>query len=587
MGKADTAKEGAVLAKKKAGRQSIFKQLLAIGLVLMLVLMSAFAITIIQIKSMRQKNTLAFNEQNMTQIEDEIEGYCGLMTQIATVTAYSPTMYAYFFQDSIERVILTDDVNTVFSNTILLEKNIAGICIFDREMEMIASMGKGAQDAGTSGVVKARKEKQEYSNLFYMSNSRTPFYAFYFPVFNLDSQVYGEQIGLCVFIMETEKLSEILRGQQATKHTQLYILDGDNQVMAVLGGDDMERMEPELLQTTADYLVESRSLSIGGWQLVSRLPRNELYHGVDGSLGFYMATYMLALALLLCIVLFCYRRLALPIRNMDSFVREVQKEPGARMQIRRQDEIGTVELGLNRMLDSIEEKNMQIQEAREKAYQMESAEKQLQILAYRNQINPHFLYNTLDCIRGMALYHDEEEIAEITLALSKLFRFAVKGGNVVKVEEEVCHIQEYAHIIDHRFQGRIQVQTEVAEGVKEKPIIKFLLQPLIENAVFHGLEGKVEGGWVRASISMKSENKLLCVVEDNGCGMESQKLEALRRGLEIRESQKGIGLSNIYQRLKLFYGEKAFFSIESECNVGTRVIIVIPEQLEEGAIADV
>lgn len=119
--------------------------------------------------------------------------------------------------------------------------------------------------------------------------------------------------------------------------------------MAVCGGDDIEKMEPKLLQATADYLVERRSLSIGGWQLVSRVPRNELYHGVDGSLGFYMGAYMLALALLLCMVLFCYRRLVLPIRNMDSFVRKIQKEPGARMQIGRQDEIGTVELGINRM----------------------------------------------------------------------------------------------------------------------------------------------------------------------------------------------------------------------------------------------
>lgn len=574
------------MAGKKAGRQSIFKQLLALGVVLMLVLMAAFAITNIQMRSLRQKNILALNEQNMAQISDEVDSYRELMTQIATVTAYSPTMYTYFSQNSIERLILTDDINTVFSNTILLEDNIAGICVFDRQMEMIASMGNGAQDEGTPEVVKTRKEQQEYSSLFYLSDSRTPYFAFYFPVFNLNSQVYGEQIGMCVFIMEMGKLEEALRGQQATRHTQLYIVDGMNQVMAVLGGDDMEELEPQLMRTTADYLVESRELPVGGWQLVSRIPRNELYQGADGSLGFYTAAYLLALAILLCMILFCYRRLVLPIRNMDSFVREVQKEPGVRMQVGRQDEIGTVELGLNRMLDSIEEKNMQIQEAREKAYQMENAEKQLQILAYRNQINPHFLYNTLDCIRGMALYHEEEEIAEITLALSRLFRFAVKGGNVVKVEEEVCHIQDYAHIIDHRFHGRIQVRTEVAEDVKEKHVIKFLLQPLIENAVFHGLEGKVEGGWVRASIRMEGERKLCCVVEDNGCGIETEKLAALRRGMESRESQNGIGMSNIYQRLKLFYGEEAFFEIESERNAGTKVIIVIPERPEEGMITD-
>lgn len=565
----------------------IFKQLMALGLVLMLVLLSAFVITNAQIKSMRQKNTLDFNEQNMTQIADEIDDYRELMTQIATVTAYSPTMYAYFFQDAVERVILTENVNTVFSNTILLEKNIAGICVFDREMEMIASMGNGAQDRGTPQVVKSRKEKQEYSDLFYLSDSRTPYFAFYFPVFNLDSQVYGEQIGLCVFIMEMGKLEDILRGQQATSHTQLYLLDGENRVLASQGGDSMEKMEPKFLQGTAEYLVESRALSVGGWKLVSRIPRNELYRAVDGSLEFYMGTYILALVLLLGMVLFCYQRLALPIRKMDSFIKRVAQEPNARMQIVRQDEIGAVELGLNQMLDDIEEKNIQIRQAREKAYQMESAEKQLQILAYRNQINPHFLYNTLDCIRGMALYHEEEEIAEITLALSKLFRFAVKGGNIVKVKEEIGHIREYAHIIDHRFQGRIKVSVEAKEDVLEKPVIKFLLQPLIENAVFHGLEQKIAGGEVKATVCRQGEDRLCCTVEDNGCGIEEDKLARLKAALAGGESRKGIGTANIYQRLKLFYGEEASFSIESVKDQGTRVIIIIPDQVEEAMTIDV
>lgn len=573
------------MTRKKLKKQSIFIQLFAMGLVLMLVLLTAFIITSTQRRLSFRENTLNFNEQHMVQIENKMEEYNRLMTDITTVTAYSPTIYTYFFQDSVERVIFAEDVNTVFSNTILLENNISGIYVFDQDMELIASMGHGGQDAESTEWIHVRKGQQEYSNIFYFSNSNMPYYAIYFPVFDLNSQVYGQQIGMCVFIMETDKLMEMLQGERATSHTQLYLLDGENQVMAEQGGEGTDEIDEDWMRTTDEYQVTCRELPVGGWKLVSRIPQKELYGGKDGSIGFYIGTYALALGLLLCMLLFCYRRLALPIREMEEFVGRVLKDPMARMQVQRQDEIGIVEESLNQMLDSLEEKNMQIQEAREKAYQMENAEKQLQILAYRNQINPHFLYNTLDCIRGMALYHEEEEIAEITLALSKLFRFAVKGGNVVRVEEEVSHIQEYAHIINHRFQGRIQIQTEVEEGVRTKSVIKFLLQPLIENAVFHGLEQKIEGGFVRASISMAEEHRIRCTVEDNGCGMEPEEVDVLRAGLESGESQKGIGMANIYQRLKLFYGKEASFCIESTLGVGTKVTIMIPDQVEEGTMA--
>ena len=213
---------------------------------------------------------------------------------------------------------------------------------------------------------------------------------------------------------------------------------------------------------------------------------------------------------------------------------------------------------------------------------LERLDKQTELTALQTQINPHFLYNTLDCIRGMALYHEEDAIAEITLALSKLFRFAVKGGNIVKVEEEVAHIREYSRIIDHRFQGRIRVLVEMDECVGEKPIIKFLLQPLIENAVFHGLEQKIEGGEVRAVIRMAGEDRMVFTVEDNGCGMTQTQLDTLKSMLEQGENQTGIGMANIYQRIKLFYGENALFSIESVWNQGTKVVIVVPAQIEEG-----
>ena len=182
----------------------------------------------------------------------------------------------------------------------------------------------------------------------------------------------------------------------------------------------------------------------------------------------------------------------------------------------------------------------------------------------------------------MALYYEVDDIAEITMALSKVFRFAVKGENIVSVEEEVSYIREYAKIIDYRFMGKIDVDIEMEDAVKEKRVIKLMLQPLVENAVFHGLEQKLEDGEVNVSIEMQNENHMIFVVEDNGCGIEPAKLVWMRDNLDSRPTgQKGIGVANIYQRLKLFYGEDVVFRIESKQGKGTRITIIIPDEVEE------
>jgi two-component system sensor histidine kinase YesM len=593
---------------KKKRKQSVFRQLSLMGAILMLVLFLAFVYSSWQMQKSWRENIWNTNQQLMAQIEGKMEEYHQLMTQIATVTAYSPTIYSYFFQDPVERAISIEDVNTVFSNTILLEQNIAGIYLYGREMDLIASMGKGTQEVERMGVIREIKSELEYSSLFSFSDSNVPYYAIYFPIFDLNSQLYGQQIGMCVLIMKPDKFMGILEGAQATEHTQIYLLDRNDRVLAAQGSPDMEKIGKGWKESSSEYQAASLGLPMGGWQIVSRIPTRELYGGEDGLVGFHTGAYLLALCLMFLMVAFCYWRLLVPIREMDCFVKHVASEPRDRISVRREDEIGRVENSLNQMLDSIEEKNMLIQDARERTYQMEAAEKQLQISAYRNQINPHFLYNTLDCIRAMALYHDEDEIAEITLALAKVFRFAVREGNIVMVEEELNYIQEYANIIEHRFRGRIHVLTETDEEARQKPVIKLLLQPLIENAVFHGLEQKIEGGSVKASVRMEGKGYLRFVIEDDGCGIEKEKLSALRTQIgSMREAciqkkcqenhhqgkgdgnpeaerssrQRGIGMANICQRLRLFYGEKAFFQIESEEGRGTRITMMIPDRVEE------
>ncbi|MCA5961315.1 histidine kinase [Blautia sp. RD014234] len=382
-------------------------------------------------------------------------------------------------------------------------------------------------------------------------------------------------------MMRTDNLSGLLEDSQATENTQVFLLDGNNQIIASRGNNGLEELDRSMMRSTDEFYVKVRSVRMDGWKVVSRIPESEMNSSMDDGKKFVTIAYVLAFALLILLVWFCYKRFVGPLHQVDLFIQKIVDRPEERMEIGREDEIGTVVQSLNHMLDARQKMNQEIQESQRRMYEAEIAKKQLQVLAYRNQINPHFLYNTFECICSMALYYEVDDIAEITMALSKVFRFAVKGENIVSVEEEVSYIREYAKIIDYRFMGKIDVDIEMEDAVKEKRVIKLMLQPLVENAVFHGLEQKLEDGEVNVSIHMHGEDHIMFVVEDNGCGIEPARLVWMRDNLDSRPTgQKGIGVANIYQRLKLFYGDDVVFQIESRLGEGTRITIIIPDELE-------
>lgn len=317
----------------------------------------------------------------------------------------------------------------------------------------------------------------------------------------------------------------------------------------------------------------------------------------------------------LLLILFTYLRLAKPIHKIQDFIEHVMVQPSSRLTMHRSDDIGTVAKSLNRLLDDNQRHIHEIRENKILLYEVELSRQKMKVLAYRNQINPHFLYNTFACISGMALMNDQEEISELAMALSDIFRYAVKGGNIATVQKEVENIEKYAKIMEYRFMGKIKVQIKADKEVLDTPIIKLILQPIVENAVFHGLEPKMGEGHVETTVS-RVNNRIRIVVSDDGLGIAPDQLVEMKRNYEsiaytvpesmrvpeymkptqmvegtgrgIRLEQpdetnksRGIGLGNIVQRLKLFYETDYSFQIESQEQKGTTIIITVPDQIRQ------
>ena len=218
---------------------------------------------------------------------------------------------------------------------------------------------------------------------------------------------------------------------------------------------------------------------------------------------------------------------------------------------------------------------------------IELSTKHAELLALQNQINPHFLYNTLEAIRGDALCEGVDSIADTTEALSTFFRYTITNtGNLVSVEDELENVENYFKIQQYRFGDKLDMKVNFPDDysrILECKLPKLTLQPVVENAIFHGLEAKAEGGVITISMEM-TEKKLLINIHDNGIGINEEELIKINQRLEavsgpLKEEKRkrgGIALPNVSRRIKLLFGEEYGIHIYSIPNLGTEVRIAVP-----------
>ena len=211
--------------------------------------------------------------------------------------------------------------------------------------------------------------------------------------------------------------------------------------------------------------------------------------------------------------------------------------------------------------------------------------KKAELRALQAQINPHFLYNTLDTIIWMAESKKTDQVVKIVSALSKFFRISLsKGMDWITIGEEVERIKSYLTIQKMRYRDILDFKIEVAEDVTDNTILKLLLQPLVENALYHGIKNKRQKGTISVRARRKDEDEIMLEVEDDGIGFTPEKLDKLRAELEDDSGdiklESGFGLGNVNKRIRLYYGKPYGLSVESEYTTGTRVTLIIPAKME-------
>ncbi|MFC0026192.1 cache domain-containing sensor histidine kinase [Neobacillus cucumis] len=401
-----------------------------------------------------------------------------------------------------------------------------------------------------------------------------------------NSHIYGYVI---VTTMENE-VSQIFKNMSG--HEEMVLLDSSNHVISTRDDSEIgksfqyrdqlrEKNYSNIFQISKkNYLIAEHKISFTGWKLVSVVPYKQATNKVNSIFNKVIFVQVIFFSIFLVLMTYFLRTITKPISRLGNVADIVQQgNLNIRSHIRSKDEVGRLSKSFDLMLDRINEKIHEIKATEERKRKAE-----LDML--QAQINPHFLFNVLNSIRMKVLVKGDKESANMISSLSKLLRMTIsKEKKIITLDEEIQIVLDFINIMNMRQKEKVIVEISISEEANTVMIPRFILQPIIENSIIHGLSQSA--GTIKVNTKVKG-NETIIVIEDDGHGMDEEALKHLRRKItlandadySINKSKKGfssLGLSNVYERMYMTFGQEFKMEIKSEIGKGTQVILSIPK----------
>ena len=301
---------------------------------------------------------------------------------------------------------------------------------------------------------------------------------------------------------------------------------------------------------------------------INKESRSILYLGT-GILGYACICMFLLIAII-------NRIIVKPVTQLNELMGMVQEGNfNVKAEIRSHDDIGALSVGFNNMVNRLKTMILRIQEE-------ENQKRELELQMLQAQINPHFIRNTLNTIRWMAELKKASGISKALTSFIKLTDYSFKSREpVVTVREECEYLNEYIYLQKLRFQNKFDFRLQVEEELLEVPILRLLIQPLLENSIQHGFSENIQFGTIEVLFRRK-DNDMEVVVRDNGIGISKEQQESIMEPGKTGSSEnKNIGLYNVQERIRLHYGERYGVHINSSMGIGTEIILLFPITLQQ------
>ncbi|UKS28166.1 sensor histidine kinase [Paenibacillus sp. HWE-109] len=395
---------------------------------------------------------------------------------------------------------------------------------------------------------------------------------------------FKNTIGVAYIAVTNDVFSNSLKKVSTHSNNQIFLLDNNGNIVVHPDSEQINKHFDEVSKwggTTngsylssekgQQYLVAYQFINQYGWWVVEKIPFSELIKDNRQIIDATLLVCFISFIIFGSILYFVSSAIVKPIKGLTKIMKNVKNgNIGSRASYTGEDEIGILSHNFNYMLDRInflfnsnmEEQNMK----RDAEYQ-----------ALQAQINPHFLYNTLNTIRWMAIIKKEDGIKAVVESLGRLLKNTTsKMDPYILVKDELSNLKDYVFIQKLRYKDKFDIIYDIKEECLACKCIKFILQPIVENAIFHGIEPKEGRGtiWLHAEIH---ENLLIFLIKDDGVGIPTQKISHLLSGkAEDRKKFNGIGVKNINDRIKMEYGEHYGIQIESKENEYTSYKVILP-----------
>ncbi len=383
--------------------------------------------------------------------------------------------------------------------------------------------------------------------------------------------------------LEKKFLDGLLHGTFLEDRGFLLILNPDGSVAYASNQELLERNAGEIPDAAyfegktgivrnnslSDYYMVSDLSEYGGFRFIAFADKTTLNSGVMRLLVVILLVLFLAILIVLAGSYAISRGITRPIREMTDFIHQLEQNNfEGRLELQANDEIGELARSFNAMLDSVAENQI--------------LRRQAQLNALQKQIDPHFLYNTLETIKALAIRQDTRAVCTTLQNLGDMFRYNTNRDNksTTTIQNELRHVQNYLQIQKIRFGERLNYEIDADETLLQCTTLKFILQPIVENSIRYAMESMDHSYLLKISIHTCGFDRISIEVTDNGPGIEAEKLRNLQLLLEGSGEQGdfGIGMKNIAQRLKLYFSDPYGLTIDSWEGHGTTVSILIPKR---------
>ena len=576
-----------------------------------LVLSAVLAVTVVSLRytnSSIYENSVMYTQTIIGQLNQNIDSYISYMDNIASLVAGSGDAYKYLYSESgIDalslkeynqcRQRLTEQFKTILKG----RSDIRNIGIVRRENESSSLFNNGMSTRNQNLKLDTQHwyadavGKYDHYNLTsshvqnVISGERLWVITLSRGIRNYTGE--GDSDGVVFIDLNYSAISELCTQNSVGTKGYVFILDQDGNIVY---HPQQQQLYNELQTENISLIMNAKTdvVTAGkgddekiyalshsettGWTIVGCMNMSELLKNSRKARSIYVLVALGLIAVALVISSEIARNITFPIQKLRDSMKRVQKGDfsAAEIEVYSDNEIGSLTRSFNVMTHKIQDlmaQNIQEQEQKRK----------IELKALQSQINPHFLYNTLDSIIWMAEGKKNEEVVLMTASLARLLRQSISIENeLVTIGQEVEYVRSYLTIQKMRYKDKLEFEINVDPRITHAKIIRLVLQPIVENAIYHGLKYKESKGMLKVH-GYELGERIIIDITDDGVGMDEETLKHIYDKHKVNYHSNGVGVYNVQQRLVLYYGKEYGIIYHSEKGKGTTATVVIPKKQED------